>query len=158
MKVKAIMTAHPHSCSPQDSLVTAAQMMWDADCGSVAVVDDSRRVVGMITDRDICMAALHSGQPLRACTVESVMTHGACVCSPEDTVQDIEALMREKQLRRLPVIDRDGIIVGIVSLNDLALASEGAQRFGDGITATEVAATLAAVSRHRPNEGASEPR
>lgn len=158
MKVERLMTSPPRCCGPQDSLVTAAEIMWASDCGCVPVVDEERRVVGMITDRDICMAAYHSGESLRTQTVGSAMSASTAVCTPQSSVHETAELMSRRQLRRIPVVNPDGSIVGIISINDLALAAaQGEGAIGDMLDADEVAATLAAISRHRPSPHTAEP-
>src|SRR5215470_2569301 len=104
MEVEDLMTSPVYRCSPRDSLHAAAQIMWDADCGCVVVVDDER-LVGMITDRDICMAAHFTGAPLDSTTVDEVMSRTIYACKPNDTITTASQLMREAQLRRLPVAD-----------------------------------------------------
>jgi CBS domain-containing protein len=141
-----------------DSLHTAAEIMWHADCGCVPVTDENKRVVGVITDRDICMAAHIEGEPLRERTVGGSMSNSLCVCQPDDTLETVAAVMSERQVRRLPVVDSDGRLVGIVSLNDLALnCTRGGRASSSSLSADAVAATLAAISRHRPNVGSAEP-
>jgi CBS domain-containing protein len=158
MKVENVMTRAVRACAPTDNLHTAAEIMWQADCGCVPVTDDDQRVVGILTDRDICMAAHLEGEPLRSRTVENVMSGAVCVCAADDSIQDVARVMSEKQVRRIPVIDADGRLAGIVSLNDLARAAAERPRKGaDGLSAEDVATTLAAISRHRPNPGSAEP-
>jgi CBS domain-containing protein len=160
MKIESVMTKPAHACAPTDSLHTAAEIMWSTDCGCVPVTDSEQRVVGIVTDRDICMAAHLEGEPLRARTVDSIMSNVVCVCAADDSLRDVARVMGEKQLRRLPVIDGDGRLAGIVSLNDLALAADGSSGGKDasGLSRDEIAATLAAISRHRPSHGSSEPQ
>jgi CBS domain-containing protein len=157
MTVASVMTAPARSCGPNDSLHTAAEIMWEGDCGCVPVVDEQERLVGIVTDRDICMAAHIRGKPLREFTVDTIMATPVRTCHPEDGIDRAAALMTEHQLRRLPVVDPDGRVVGIVSLNDLARAAtqRGAH---NGVSAEQVTATLAAIGHHRPSPGSAEPR
>jgi len=108
MKVGELMTADAKACGPSDTLNRAAQLMWENDCGAVPVVDQQLRVIGMVTDRDICMAAYTQGRPLAQSRVESAMSHGAYTCAPGDDIASAEKLMCERQVRRLPVIDEEG--------------------------------------------------
>jgi len=157
-KAENIMTSPARSCTPEDSLVTAVQIMWDADCGCVPVVDADRHVVGMITDRDICMAAQLHNAPLGTETVASVMSKRVYACSEDATLEEVALVMGEKQLRRLPVLDPEERLVGVVSLNDLALAVRNIGLGGDdGISPDDVVETLAAISEHRPNARSAEP-
>jgi CBS domain-containing protein len=123
MKARDLMTAHVAICAAQDTLARAAQVMWEADCGCLPVTDTSGGVVGMITDRDICMAAYTRGKLLDAVTVESVMCRDVAGCHPDDSISTIENTMRERQIRRVPVIER-GRLVGIVTLGDLVRATQ----------------------------------
>jgi CBS domain-containing protein len=159
MKVEDLMTHPARACAPTDNLHTAAEIMWSGDCGCVPVTDADQRVVGILTDRDICMAAHLEGEPLRARTVESIMSNVVCVCAAEDSVHDVARVMGEKQLRRLPVVNADGRLAGIITLNDLALAANGGarERGNASLSSEEVVKTLAAISRHRPNQGSAEP-
>ena len=120
MKVRDLMTIDVKCCEAYNTLNTAAQMMWDNDIGCVPVVDPDRHVLGMLTDRDIAMAAFLQGVPLIGSLVTSAMSKEVFSCAPDDDMGDAEQLMREKQVRRLPVIDAQGRLVGIVSLNDVA--------------------------------------
>lgn len=120
MKVRELMTTDVRACSQYDTLNKAAQIMWENDCGAVPVVDEDLRVIGMVTDRDICMAAYTQGVLLTDSRAERAMARGAYTCAPGDEVAAAEKLMRERQVRRLPVTDGDGRLVGIISLNDIA--------------------------------------
>ena len=143
MRVEEIMTRDVEACRPGDTLNTAADIMWREDCGCVPVIDgSSKRVIGMITDRDICMAAYLSGQPLRALTIEGAMAKTVYSCSPLDPLSAAERIMREAQIRRLPAVDEDGQLVGIISLSDIALTATS--------SADEVAQTVVAISKQHP--------
>ncbi len=156
MLISEVMTSDVASCGPDDTLESAARMMWDRDCGSVPVVDEQRRVVGIITDRDVCMAALTQGVPLSVARVASAMAREVeCIRSDAGPAL-AEAAMQRRQVRRLPVVDAEGRLVGMVALADLAYAMESAVTFGaDGMTWTAIGRTFAAVSRPRvPTSGA----
>lgn len=124
MKVSDLMTRDVKTCTPFTTLGTAAQIMWDHDCGCVPVIDQESRVIGMLTDRDICMAAYLQGQPLNALPVTGAMSKQVFSCKPDDDLALAEQTMREKQVRRLPVIDAQGHLAGIISLNDIARETE----------------------------------
>ncbi len=148
MNVGELMTQDVKACCPEDTLETAARVMWENDCGCVPVVDANRRVVGMLTDRDICMAAYTKGGPLRALQVSSAMSAEVCTCTAEDTLETAEEMLRTRQVRRLPVVDADGRLAGIISLNDIAREA-GRERRQRGkkkaVTSDTVAGTLAAI-------------
>jgi CBS domain-containing protein len=120
MKVEQIMNRNVKVCHPHDSLNRAAQIMWEEPCGAVPIVDDHSKPVGFLTDRDICMAAYTQGKPLAELTVEAAMARKAICCSQEDELASAAELMREHRTRRLPVVDREGTLVGLLSLDDLA--------------------------------------
>lgn len=150
MNVGQLMTHTVRACSSEDTLNTAAEIMWNSDCGCVPVVDGERRVVGMITDRDVCMAAYTQGGPLRSLRVDSAMAKEIYSCKPDDTLAAAEELMRSKRIRRLPVTDAGGHLVGIVSLNDIACEAEHEHaQAKPEVTTDEVGVTLAAVCRPR---------
>lgn len=149
MRIEEIMASKVHTCAPGDSLEHAAQLMWQHDCGCVPVCaagNGADRVVGMITDRDICMRALFSGLPLRELRVEDAMARQVLTCRPSDTLEHAEKVMRGGRVRRLPVIGERGALVGFISLADLAReAAHESARKSQQITEKEVGDTLAAI-------------
>jgi CBS domain-containing protein len=150
MKIEDIMTRDVASCVGSDSANRAAQLMWERDCGCIPVVDADNKAIGILTDRDIAMAAYTQGKPLAAIAVADVMTQAIQSCHGSESLADAEKRMRQAQVRRLPVVDRAGLLVGIISLNDLAI--EAVQEKGarhPQIGPAEVAQTLADVSKHR---------
>jgi CBS domain-containing protein len=150
MRVKDVMTTSPRSCAIGRSANEAAQIMWEQDCGSVPVLDSDGRPVGMVTDRDICMAAYFRGEPLTAIPVADVMSHEVCTCGPDADVSEAEQRMRQWRVRRLPVVNTRGSLVGMLSLSDLAqgVTKNGGIRQGttDGRGLLE---TVAVVSEPR---------
>ena len=150
MNVGQLMTQNVRACRPEDNLSTAAQIMWDNDCGCVPVVDANRRLVGMLTDRDICMAAYTRGGRLRDLQVSGAMSKQALTCKPEDTLGAAEEIMRTNQVRRLPVVDAEGHLFGIISLNDMAREAERERtRKQKEVTTDEIGLTLAAICKPR---------
>ena len=117
---RALMTSDLRVCSPHDNLEQVARQLWDGDCGALPVVNAAGQLAGMISDRDVCMAAYLRGQPLHACPVQSAMSRQVYFCAPDDSVQRIAGIMSEHQVRRLPVVDADGRLLGVVTLADLA--------------------------------------
>lgn len=120
MKISKLMQTNVKTCRTSDSLRRAAQLMWEHDIGAVPVVDDQQHLAGVITDRDIAMAAFLSGRGLGDLPVERSMSREVVTCTPDATVSDCAALMAERQVRRIPVVDGDGVLAGVVSLSDLA--------------------------------------
>jgi CBS domain-containing protein len=123
MKVRDVMTSPVVCCGPSDSLDTAARLMWDHDCGIVPVVNVQRRLIGVVTDRDACMAAYTQGKRLCHLPVSTAMAYRVHTCEPNDSLESAQRKMREHQVRRLPVVDDRGFLLGMVSLADLASRS-----------------------------------
>jgi CBS domain-containing protein len=156
MKVFQIMTRRVFTCRPDDNLATAAGVLWDNDVGCAPVVERDGRVVGMITDRDICMAAYTRGRRLEEIDVGGVISRQLHVCAPDQSLAEAEEIMRLQRIRRTPVVDGEGHLLGILSLNDLAREAVQQKRRRDGETLhEEVTATLAAVSQPRPGKAPS---
>jgi len=155
MKVNEIMQSKVRVCTVDDTLNNAARLMWENDCGCVPVVasDGNGAVVGMISDRDICIAAYTQGKRLNDIPVGVAMAHSVLSCKPLDDVALAEAMMREARIHRIPVVDENGAVLGIVSLTDIA---RSALNLGDGKVAlgtqAEVARTLAAIREPRGRE------
>lgn len=122
MLVENIMSRQVQSCQLGDSLAHAALMMWQHDCGAIPVCagDGVQRVVGMITDRDICMSALLQAKPLSDLRVNEAMSKSVTTVRPSDSLAQVERVMGNAHIRRLPVVDRDGTLLGMISLADLA--------------------------------------
>lgn len=152
MKVAEVMTRDVNVCGERDSLSRAARIMWENDCGCVPVVNADGKAVGILTDRDVCMAAYMQGLPLHAIQAESAMARAVVSCSSDDDVTIAEELMRQNKIHRLPVIAKDGKLAGILSLNDLALEAERQRRAGgEDVTAREISETLSTISQPRPH-------
>jgi CBS domain-containing protein len=150
MKVEDIMTRDVRSCAPEETLSSAAQIMWEVDCGAVPVVDSERRVIGIITDRDICMASHLQGVPLADARVGSAMARDVKCCGPYETPATVQALMQQHKIRRVPVVDAERRLIGIITLADLAYILGSSQTLGgDGMTWSAVGHTLASVCEPR---------
>lgn len=124
MKVKELMSVDVKSCREDSDLATATKLMWDADCGIIPVVNDDRRVIGVITDRDICVAAATRSMSPAAIRVRDVMSRAVATVADGDDTRVALATMKDKKVRRLPVVDRQQRLVGVISLNDLALKAD----------------------------------
>jgi CBS domain-containing protein len=146
MNVSELMTTSVKSCGTSDDLQRAAQIMWEGDCGAIPVLDDDKRVVGMITDRDICMAAYTQNRPLWQIPVSSAMATKVHGIRETDPVEIVETLMRRVRVRRLPVLDTHGRLTGILSMNDLARHAHRSQgRKNNGLSGDSIVHTLAAI-------------
>jgi CBS domain-containing protein len=148
MKARDIMSAPPHSCGPSSDLATVAKLMWDHDCGFVPVVDAADTVVGGITDRDICIATATRRLLPEHIAAEQAMTTPIQACLLDDSISDVLSAMRRFRIRRMPVIDAGRRLQGVISLNDIVLASNDKR----DPKSAEVVATMAAICAHRPVE------
>jgi CBS domain-containing protein len=146
MNVSDLMTTAVKSCGTNDNLQRAAQVMWENDFGAVPVVDGDSRVVGMITDRDICMAAYTRGQPLWQIPVSSAMAKQVHGVRESDSIEAVEAVMRQAQIHRVPVLDGDAHLKGFLSMNDLVRhAHHWAGRKTNGLSEGSIVQTMAAI-------------
>jgi CBS domain-containing protein len=150
MNVSQLMNQSVETCGPDDTLAEAAGKMWQCDIGCLPVLDGEGKLIGMVTDRDVCMAALMEGRALHEIKVSRAMSKEVHGCAPSDSLIAAEEQMRSRQVRRLPVVNAEGHLVGMVSLNDLAREAErNVGRKGRAVSAEEIAVTLAAVTRAR---------
>jgi CBS domain-containing protein len=123
MKIREVMTFNPICCLSSDTAQKVAQILRDNNVGSVPVVADeqSRKLVGMITDRDICCSIVAAGFDTKTITIEDFVHTNPVTCRDGENLDKCERAMQQKQIRRIPVIDGDGAVIGIVSQADLAL-------------------------------------
>ena len=121
MKAKEIMSPNPQCCTPADTLQNAARMMADFDCGSLPVVEnaDTKELVGVLTDRDIAVRGVAKGKTPDS-KVNDVMTPAPACCSPDDDVDEVERIMVDRQVRRVPIVDSARRVVGMIAQADLA--------------------------------------
>jgi len=141
MKANEIMTTGPCCCSPSDSIGDVARLMRDNDCGSVPIVEGGC-VVGIVTDRDLAVRGLASGKSAST-RVRDLMTSSPCCAAADDDVRDVEKIMADRQVRRVPIVDADGCCVGIVSQADLARAALDGAR----VSEHEVAIVVEAITQ-----------
>lgn len=147
MRVSELMKSEVITCKDDARLGEVARLMWERDVGFVPVVSNrDGGLVGVITDRDALIGAYFHGTALWEIPVAEVMSRGIATCGPDADVSEAERLMREFQVHRLPVVARDGKLLGIVSLNDLA---REATKYGDERLEEEVALTLGAICQPR---------
>lgn len=150
MPIADLMSRNVATCRADEWLDAAAKLMWDLDIGCVPVVDEQQHVIGIITDRDICMAAFTQGKAPQQIFVREAMAREVYSCLPDDNLAEAEEIMRKRRVRRLPVVDFDGRLVGLISLNDLARESARQQtRVQKDLTPLDVSATLAAICQPR---------
>lgn len=144
MKIASLIQRNLYSCTSHDTVDRAAQLMWDHDIGCLPVIDEQGHVAGMITDRDISMAAYTQGRSLSSIMIANVMARHVFSCRESDDATTIARTMSEHQIHRMPVIDDQGHPVGIVSIKDLARAASAGK-----IPAGEIVSTLAAICAPR---------
>lgn len=150
MKVKEIMTATPKACTSIDNLAEAARLMWEEDCGIVPVVAEGGTLVGLITDRDICMAAMMKGRNESSIAIEEVISGKLFTCKPEDDIHSALNTMRDNRVRRLPVVSADGQLAGMLSMNDVVLkAAETGNKKASGLSYADVVNTYKSICQHQ---------
>jgi len=135
MQVQEIMTAAVECCTPTDTAQRAAEIMREADTGVVPVLvsEDDPKVMGIVTDRDLCMTVVAEGRDSHQVRVQECMTGQVVTLRPDDDVARAADLMAEKQIRRLPVVDARGGILGIVSLADIVQSPEQTAKITEAV-------------------------
>ena len=152
--VGEIMSSPPLTCRPDDSLSQPARLMWDHDCGSVIVTSYEGRLVGIITDRDVCMAAYTRGKPLHEIRVGDIMAKQVWSCQAAAPVRWALHLMAQHHVRRLPVVGAHDCALGAISLNNIIRYAAA----GDARLQREVFETIDQISQPRPHEAERSPR
>jgi CBS domain-containing protein len=119
-KCREVMTKDPASCAPTDTVIQAAQLMKQHDVGSVPVVESDKRLVGIVTDRDLVVKVLAAGRGVEQATVKEAMTPNPASCREDDDLEQAMKLMKERQVRRMPIVDGGGKLAGIIAQADVA--------------------------------------
>src|SRR5574342_765575 len=141
MQVKQIMASDAATSRPDANLAAVAKLMWDRDCGFVPIIDAAGKVAGVITDRDICIAsATRRLLPEQITAAQAMRRPPIQTAQPDDTIEKARATMKQSQVRRLPVVAVDGSLKGILSMNDIVLASQKK----DGPAPADIVSTLSA--------------
>ena len=130
MRISEVMTRSPECIAPTATVQEAASRMRTLDVGALPVCDNDR-LVGVITDRDIAVRSVAAGHDPRTDPVRETMTPGIVYCFEDQDASEAAKLMSEKQIRRLPVLNRDKRLVGIVSLGDLAVDTRDEKLTGE---------------------------
>jgi CBS domain-containing protein len=156
MKVADLMTSDIVTCRSDDSLNRAAQLMWERRCGCVPVLDDAGKAVGIVTDRDVCMAAYTQGRRLDDLPVAVAMSRSVWTCPVSASIEDAEDIMAAHGIHRLVVVGDDGRPCGLLSLHDVARSA--AQWDGKGeIDLERVALTFGEVARRSSGDDEETP-
>ena len=153
MKVKDIVNKNPKSCHFQTTLKEAALLMKKSDCGVLPVLDQTQKVTGMISDRDICLAVAEQDKrpsELQVKNIPAIMKERLIACSLDDDVEKCLQQMSKNQIRRIPVIDEKGRLYGVVSLNDIVLKAKE----GKGVSPSyhDVLETFKGICEHTHHE------
>jgi len=157
MRARDIMTRDPHCLRREDTARRAAEVMRDKDCGVIPVTDDARRVIGVVTDRDLAIRVIGYGKSPDT-RLADVMTPSVKCCAADDDLRDVERKMAELQVRRIPIVDAGGRCLGIISQADIARAASK----DTSVSEQEIALVLEQISepthqqRPRSNGGVSE--
>ncbi len=150
MRVEQLMTRPAITCTEHDLLDSAAHRMRAHDCGALPVVDDAGELIGILTDRDICMVAALHGRALHEIRVGEAMAGPVFVCQLGDPLLCAQVLMSDHQIRRVPIVDSERRPVGMISLTDIAREAARNGRRGAGATASAtVVQTLAHIGAPR---------
>ncbi len=154
MKIRNLMATNVETCGPDSDLASVAMIMWRNDCGVVPVVEPATmKTIGMLTDRDICMAVATQHRPAKDIHVRQVMSGRLISVHEDDDLAIALETMRTEQVRRLPVLDRNDVLTGVLSINDLVLAAKAPSgRARADVPIEYVMDTLKAVCAHRPLE------
>ncbi len=129
-KCNEVMTKRPVCCLPDDLAAEAAELMKNKHVGSIPIIEDeqTRKLIGIITDRDLTIRIMAEGLDAKSTKVEAIMTRNVVTCSPEDDLQKVVDAMSRHQLRRIPVVDGDNKIVGIIAQADVAIQFDHPKR------------------------------
>jgi len=145
MKVQDVMVRGVRFCDPETNLATVAEIFWEQGCGALPVVENGR-AVGMITDRDIAIALGTRNAKAGEAFVRDVALPKVFFCLPQDDIHTALNTMRAQQVRRLPVVDNEGALVGILSLDDIVLFAE--EKPATELTYADVIDTMKAIYEH----------
>jgi CBS domain-containing protein len=122
VNIESIMTKQPVCCNPAATVQDVAKMMREHDIGAIPVVSDlvSKKLIGIITDRDLCVSAMADGQDPRTTSITDYFTKTVITCAPEETLQACEQKMKQHRVRRIPVVDKQNSCIGMVVQADIA--------------------------------------
>ena len=150
MKTRDVMMGTPYYCQLDSNLGSATELMWTGNCGFLPVMGTNGKIVGVVTDRDICIALGTRNRAAGDITIREVMSDRLFACSPDDDVHIALQMMKEGGVRRLPVIVKNGTLVGVISMDDLLMRAEGS---GIGkqaeLSTEEVVRTCRAIDQRR---------
>lgn len=142
-KCKDVMTREPVCCQPGDTVAKAATIMRQEDVGSVPVIesDATGRLVGIVTDRDLVVKVLAGGRDVEQATVRDAMTPNPASCTEDDDVGRAVELMKDRQVRRMPIVDGTGRLTGIIAQADIATRVDRDSQTGELVEAISESGT-----------------
>ena len=153
IRVQQLMTQNVQVCGPDDTLDGVARLLWENDIGAVPVNGSTGSVIAMVTDRDVCMAAYTTGRPLSQIRVHEAMSKTLATVRADQPIDEAQGIMRERQVRRLPVVDEGGCLVGVISQNDLLREAARLREVPrKELSAVAVTATVASIGRARSGQ------
>lgn len=148
MIVKEVMKTAVVACAPENDLSSVIDTMQQHDCGFLPVVDSQGAVVGVVTDRDVCLAGITKHRPLTRVSVKETMSHPVFSCFAEENLKTVLMTMAKHRVRRLPVLNKSGHLEGVLSIDDIVQAPH---RRG-GPTADDIVTAMKAVCARRAVE------
>lgn len=140
--IRDVMTPNPATVSDKDSIRDVARIMKDEDTGVVPVCDSGKKIIGLVTDRDIVVRLIADGKDPMNARVNDVMTKSIRKVHENATVDDVLTLMSNSEIRRVPVVNRNDELVGIVSIGDISIETKERDKVGDALNE---------ISEARPN-------
>jgi CBS-domain-containing membrane protein len=153
MKVQDIMTRDVKFCGPDTNLAAATEILWRNNCGTLPVLDSGGKLLGVITDRDMCIAMGTRNWKPSDLVIRDVAMKPVFTCGPTDDVHEALNTMRKHQVRRVPVVGEDGKLAGILCLDEIVLHAEKAEgKKAVGISYEDVVNTMKALCEHRAAE------
>ena len=153
MNANDLMTRGPRSVRTTDRLDAVARVLWEQDCGIVPVVDAANVLVGVVTDRDLCMASYTQGRALNEIAVVGAMARQLRTCQPDDSVTTVLTTMQQAQVHRLPVVDARGALLGIVAINDIVRQAHNRPAAIDTASVVKTLALIGAPRRAAVSTG-----
>ncbi len=150
MQVHDLMKSSPMACSASTNLAEAAAMLWNAGCGALPVVDQKQHVIGILTDRDICICCGTGNRRPSEVTAAQAMTQDVAVCHADDEIHRALKIMRFRKLRRLPVVSPDRTLLGMLSVSELLLYARHDEGSSSELSDEDVMSTLRGIYVHCP--------
>lgn len=156
MKVGDVMTKTPAYCGPETNLAAAVEILWNKNCGVLPIVDSSEKLVGLVTDRDVCVALGTRNRLPSEISVKDVTSGKIASCKPDDDLRKALATMAEAKVRRLPVIDAAGKLQGILSMDNVVLRTETGGIRDAELSAEDVVNALKSVCAPQPRRAVQQ--